>query len=187
MTVTTTRARKPRFIAGGPDETPDDQQQEPQRARFECQAAGCPMPGTMFPGSATRGVCAWHYATNASDWPRITQALTDWRCVSSEINQARRVLCDPDICTDVRAQDAEFRAAWQRLEPAMAAGGWKPDDYAPARGESYGSWANRLQHFLAARIGEAVKHRPDRSAAISTARALADSIRPPAYVEEPFA
>lgn len=150
--------RKPRFIAGGPDEEDAAPDEAPSRTRYPCAANGCPMPGAIFPASGSRGMCGYHYATNSSDWPRITQALTDWRCVSAEVNEARRVLTDQDLCTDVKAQNDAFRTAWERLQPAMAMGGWN-DALKPAPRESYSGWCRRLEEFMGARVLEVLRQR----------------------------
>lgn len=160
MAVLSPTSRKPRFIAGGPDDDSDDQQSStPARMRYECCANGCPMPGTMFPSGGSRGICCYHYATNASDWPRITKVLADWRCVTFEINECRRVLCDQDICTDVKAQNDAFRSAWERLMPALDMGGWNLAQLAPKPGEGYSNWARRLDEFLGGQVVAALRHK----------------------------
>jgi hypothetical protein len=160
MPALASTARKPRFIAGGPDEDEDDSQDAaPSRPRFACNAHGCPMTGSIFLASASRGVCHYHYAQNSSDWPRITQVLTDWRCITFEINDARRVLCDHDLCTDVKAQNDAHRTAWQRLEPVLVASGWAATQLAPRDGEQLGTWTRRLEEFIAAQVAAVIHHR----------------------------
>lgn len=159
MAALSPTSRRPRFIAGGPDEddTPDD---APARARYACAANNCPMPGTMFPsGSNKGGVCHYHYAANPSDWPRISKVLNDWRVITSEVNEARRVLCDQDLCCDIKAQNDAFRGAWERLQPALVGSGWHDSELAPAQGERYGGWANRLEAFMGGQVLEALRHK----------------------------
>lgn len=152
MAALSPNARRPRFIAGGPDDDSEDlPPNKPARTRYECCANLCPMPGTMFP-SGGRGICCFHYATNASDWPRITQVLNDWRCVTFEINECRRVLCDQDLCTDVKAQNDAYRNAWDRLRPALDMGGWSLNHLEPKPGEGYSGWARRLDEFIGGQV-----------------------------------
>lgn len=153
MAALSPNARRPRFIAGGPEDDADDlPPNQPARTRYECCANLCPMPGTMFPSGGSRGICCFHYATNTSDWPRITQVLNDWRCVTFEINECRRVLCDQDICTDVKAQNDAFRNAWERLKPALDMGGWNLTQLSPKQGEGYSQWARRLDEFIGGQV-----------------------------------
>lgn len=160
MPALSPNARKPRFIAGGPEDDEDvAQDAAPSRPRFACTANGCPIPGTLFPSSGSRGICRYHYATNASDWPRITKVLLDWRVVTAEINECRRVLCDQDLCTDVKAQNDAYRQAWERLRPALDMGGWNLTELAPRPGESYSSWATRLDAFLGGQVLDALRHK----------------------------
>lgn len=159
MPALTPTGRKPRFIAGGPDDDTDDLPTGPAPARFECCANGCPMSGTMFPSGGSRGICRYHYATNASDWPRITQVLNDWRVVTAEIRECRRVLCDQDMCTDIKAQNDSFRNSWDRLRPALEMGGWQVTELAPRDREGYGNWATRLDEFLGGQVLAVLRHK----------------------------
>jgi len=161
MAATSPTARRPRFIAGGPEDDADDQQPStPARMRYECCANGCPMPGAMFPSGSTKGgICHYHYATNPSDWPRITQVLNDWRCITAEINECRRVLCDQDLCCDVKVQNERYAEAWKRLHPALIAGGWHEGELAPSPGLSYGEWARGLENFMGGQVLNVLRHK----------------------------
>jgi hypothetical protein len=143
--------RKPRFIAGGPDEDDAPPIEQPKRLRYPCAAHQCPMPGTIFLGAD--GVCAWHAREPANDWPLITQAIRDWECVSRAINRARRVLTDPVTCTDGKAQREALEAEWQAIVPAVQGSGWK-SRIQPKPGENLSEWARRMDMFLAARVKE---------------------------------
>lgn len=145
-------SRKPRFIAGGDDDLDDPQPSAPARPRYECCANNCPMPGTMSP-SGGRGICAWHYGTSSDDWSRITEVFQgSWHMVARELMRARRVLCNPDVCTNVRAQNEAFHEAAERLRMAGA-----PSELAPVGKESLSQWALRLEAFLGARVLEVVR------------------------------
>jgi hypothetical protein len=153
-------ARKPRFMAGGPEEDEDSGQDAgATRPSFACNANGCPMTGSIFLGNGGRGICHYHYAQNSSDWPRITKVLSDWRCITFEINDARRVLCDQDLCTDVKAQNDAFRTAWERLLPVLVASGWAATELAPRDGEQLGSWTRRLEAFMGVQVAQAIHQR----------------------------
>jgi hypothetical protein len=153
MAALSPQSRRPRFIAGGDDdETEDEQPRVPARARHECCANGCPMPGSMFP-SGGRGICAWHYGTNSDDWSRITEVFRgSWFMVARELLRARRTLCDPDLCTNVRALGEAYRDGAERLR---LAGG--PPGLAPQDKESLSQWTLRLEAFLGARVLEVVR------------------------------
>ncbi len=138
--------------------TDDPLDDKPARMRYPCAANQCPMPGTIFPGNTRSWVCVYHCNAHSGDWPRITQILLDWQCVTSEINAARRALTG-ESARDPVAIDAAFAAGWQRLEPL--AGDWaeqlRPGNIR-VRGvesrhrESYGDWANRLTEFIGGRV-----------------------------------
>jgi hypothetical protein len=153
------------------DDNPDAA--KPQRLRYPCFAAGCPMPGTLFPEHARTGVCAWHYAAQPTDIPKITYQLQAWECVAREIEQGRRVLCGP-TAADPAAQEAAFNAAWARLRPLLSAG-WetelRPAAIRSSKGEdrghrqSYGDWLKHLERFLGARVVEVLStHRRSEEA-----------------------
>lgn len=126
---------------------------KPQSPRLPCFAAGCPMPGTLFANSTSgAGSCAWHYAVQPSDIPKVTQRLNDWACVSTEVNAARRVLTG-EAASDPRAQEAALLVAWQRLAPQVEHSGWT-GDLQPASGEHLGEWCRRLERFIGARVVE---------------------------------
>jgi len=134
---------------------------------YRCSGHGCPMPGAIFdnPGQLT-GVCAYHYAANPSDWPRITQALTDWACVTDEINACRQIHTDPETATSPGTIARQFEAAVARLEPLV--GTWwdqlKPQPGRGGRMDDYRSWGLRLDRFIGARV-QAVTVTPRRRAA----------------------
>jgi len=138
-----------------------DEPTEPQRMRYPCMARQCMMPGSIFPAGAKEGVCAWHYGTNASDWPRITQILLDWGCVAYEINEARRVFTDPETRCAPKVLDQLYKTAWERLQPLVP--GWE-DALAPGKtkagfAESYGDWARRLEKFLGTQVHASISAR----------------------------
>lgn len=158
MAALSPTSRKPRFIAGGPEEVPEDQQ--PMRLRFECAAHSCPMPGSVFLGGP--GVCGWHARENPDDWPKITQAILDWRCVSRVINRARQVLTAPETCSSAKAQDDAMQALWTQLRADLnGSGGWESrlePRMGPGRytGEGLSNWSRRLDQFLGARVRERI-------------------------------
>lgn len=134
----------------------DDEQplpDKPQRLRYPCFAEGCPMPGSIFSGPTDKpGSCAWHYAVQPSDIPKVTQRLNDWACVAAEVNAARRVLTG-EAASDPRAQEAALLVAWQRLAPQVEHSGWS-GDLQPAHNERLGEWCRRLEWFVGARVVE---------------------------------
>lgn len=128
----------------------------PAVRRYPCFADGCPMAGTIFPEGVTGerpGTCVFHYAVQASDIWKVTRALTDWKCVSDEIQCCRRVLTSPETASDATAQDAAFATAVERLRPAVQAGGWN-DWFEPGPHETYHGWGLRLERFLGGRVVE---------------------------------
>lgn len=125
---------------------------------YRCVANGCRMTGAIVdnPGQTT-GVCAYHYAANPSDWPRITHALFEWECVASEIRECRRVHTAPDTATQPAALDRLFGEAVARLEQAVGPDWWSQMKPQPGRGgviDSYASWVCRLEKFIGARVQE---------------------------------
>lgn len=142
---------------------------KPRRLRYTCFATGCPMPGTLFPDHAKSGVCAWHYAVQPTDIPKVTTQLQAWECVAREIQTARRLLTGP-AAADPAAQEAEFAMAWNRLRPLLSAG-WEtelvPGRACTSKGvdtgnrQSYGDWAKHLERFLGARVAEVLSTRRD--------------------------
>ena len=156
--------RRPRFIAGGDDETEEQQQpREPTRPRYPCVAHNCPMPGSIFLSGSSQGICGWHYGTNSDDWSRITEViLGPWREVAREINAARRALSDQDLCTNVKVLGERYRDAAQRLAQALT--GPLAAELAPREKEDYGQWYRRLELFLGSRVAEVVRRSAGRAA-----------------------
>lgn len=145
------------------DEAPIEPQ-KPKRVRYPCFAEGCPMPGTIFPNGASDGkvgTCAWHYAVQPTDIPKVTQVLRDWMCVSAEILQARRCLGGA-LASDPAGLQREFDAAWQRLMPLAAS--WeselRPGTIRTSKGvdtgfrQGYSDWAKHLERFIGSRVVE---------------------------------
>lgn len=125
---------------------------------YRCAAHGCQMPGAIFdnPGQPT-GVCAYHYAANPVDWPRITQALAEWECVTSEIRECRRVHTASETAAKPAVLSGLFGAAVARLEPLVGPHWWEQLKPQPGRGgvmDSYASWGWRLEKFIGARVQE---------------------------------
>ena len=52
----------------------------------KCKANGCPMEGTIDPGSG-RYVCAHHYAALPDQWPRVTEGLLQHQSIRLGIAQ----------------------------------------------------------------------------------------------------
>lgn len=122
---------------------------------FKCAAHGCNMAGTLFESIGQRsGTCVYHHAASPHDWPKITQVLTEWECLTAEINRCRSILTNPKTCTDYKTIDSEFRAAAARVE--QATGAWW-SDLKPQRGKAghmddYRSWCQRLELFMGGRV-----------------------------------
>lgn len=121
--------------------------------QYPCISHGCPMAGTIFTAGGT-GSCAYHYAANSQDWPRITQKLTDWQCVISEINECRRVHCNPATASSPAVLANLFAQAWARLEPL--APGWT-EELKPQLGkggamDAYREWGLRLERFVGGQV-----------------------------------
>ena len=133
---------------------------------YACSANQCPMSGAIFASTGT-GVCAYHYGTHGSDWPRITQTLLDWAIVSEEISHARRLFCNPSTAADPAHLAKEFTAATQRVQ--SGAGSWwpelKPQLTRGGQMDTFSSWINRLEAFLGQRVVESLRHRIGRKAA----------------------
>lgn len=134
-----------------------------QRTRYPCAAQQCPMPGTLYPSGSRDGLCAWHYGTLASDWPRISQVLVDWGCVSYEVDECRRVHTASESAADPKAQETLFANAVERLRPLVAASGWGPE-LEPKADERYANWGRRLEEFLGARVVERLTLKQRRAA-----------------------
>jgi len=134
--------------------------------RYPCLVNGCPMCGAIFSGSGG-GICAYHYGTNPEDWPRITHTLTDWQCVTDEINGARQALTNSRTASSPSALDALFAAAWRRLEPLALhwAADLKPQPGRGGRMDTYSTWALRLECFIGARVVESIRGQLGRKAA----------------------
>lgn len=144
-------ARRPQFAAGE-DHADEADDTTVRYHRRPCDAHGCPMPGAIFlNGHDAPGICAWHFGANGSDFPRITAALLRWQCVSDEINAARRVINDPMMATDVKAQKRAIHEAWIRLQPAVDGSGWEAA-LKPLDSEPIGDWCRRITDFLVVRI-----------------------------------
>jgi hypothetical protein len=158
---------------GGALTTP---QEPPQRLRYPCFADQCPMPGTIFGGTTgtkdEAGTCGWHYGILPSDIPKVTRVLLDWRCVSFEINEARRVLTG-EKAADPKGLQTAFENAWERLKPACGST-WeaelRPGPARTSRGEirpfaeDYSAWAKRLERFIGSRVAEVLTTHQRRSA-----------------------
>jgi hypothetical protein len=134
--------------------------------RYACVAHQCTMVGSMA-GEGAGGICAYHYNTHSTDWPRITQTLLDWAIVSEEINLCRSLHRDPANSTKPDVLEGEFALAVQRV--LQGAGTWA-DELKPGmnrRGypESYQVWAYRLECFLGQRVVECLSKRIGRKAA----------------------
>jgi hypothetical protein len=134
--------------------------------RYQCAAHQCPMPGTMS-GEGGSGICAYHYGTHGTDWPRITHVLLDWAILSDEVNHCRRLHCDPANSTSPDLLDGEFKLAVERV--LQGAGTWA-DELKPGlnrRGdpEAYQVWVYRLECFLGQRVVESLSKRLGKKAA----------------------
>ena len=134
--------------------------------RYACAAHQCPMPGTIS-GEGGNGICAYHYATNSTDWPRISQTLNEWAILTEEINHCRKVLTDPATAAKPALIADEFRMAWDRIKDNL--GPWvndvKPQKTKGGHTDSYGSWALRLEQFMGQRVVECLSKRVGRIAA----------------------
>ena len=150
----------------GDDSIADHLPQAPTK-RYGCAANGCPMPGTISGGGHGSSSCSWHYGTSGHDWPRITQVLLDWQCVSDEINTCRRAHTDPETCGNPKVLDDMFDAAWRRMGPLV--GAWEKDLRPQAgRGgqmDSYVAWSLRLERFIGGRVVDVIRHQLGRKAA----------------------
>jgi hypothetical protein len=111
------------------------------------------MPGTIFPGGADDGICAWHFGCNSDELPKITTALADWEGVARAVNQCRTETNDPGKAGNPRAQNEAQAEIWGLLLPSVIGSGWKPR-LAPVKGEYLGDWGRRLERFLRDRIKE---------------------------------
>lgn len=130
---------------------------EPQRLRFPCAAHQCPMVGAIFVGGPDApGQCMFHAREPANDWPKITQALKDWECVTTAILRARRVLASQDASSDGALHQRTLKAEWEAMLPAVLGSGWKTR-VEPRLLETLGEWTRRLEGFLHARVRERQK------------------------------
>lgn len=126
----------------------------PVAKRFACAAHECPMTGAIFGGNSHAGTCGYHYAANPIDWPRITQRLVEWQCVTDEINRCRAAHINPETATKPAVLEALFATAWARLAPLVP--GWERD-LQPQKGkggyaDSYRSWGQRLEEFIGGQV-----------------------------------
>lgn len=134
--------------------------------RYQCAANQCPMPGTMS-GEGGSGVCAYHYGTHGTDWPRITQTLLDWAILSDEITHCRSLHCNPANATSPDVLEQEFGLATARV--MQGAGAWsdqlKPGLNRSGNPESYQAWVYRLECFLGQRVVECLTKKLGKKAA----------------------
>jgi hypothetical protein len=134
--------------------------------RYQCAAHQCPMPGSVS-GEGWSGVCAYHYGTHGTDWPRITQALLDWVILSQEVEHCRRLHCDPANVARPDVLEHEYHLAVQRV--MRGAGTWadeiKPGTSRSGQPESYQAWVYRLECFLGQRVVECLSRRIGRTEA----------------------
>lgn len=150
----------------------------PKPRRYPCFAAGCPMPGTIFLGAGVggtgdaQGSCAWHYAVQPHDIPKVTRVLLDWQCVAYEVREARRAHTSSELASNPQGLADAFDAAWQRVQPLVP--GWE-DELRPgiarsSKGEALGhredyrAWGQRLERFLGARVVESLSVNVRRTA-----------------------
>lgn len=122
-----------------------------KRMRYPCAAHQCPMAGVVFLGND--GVCGYHAREPGNDWPTITQALLDWRCVTVAINACRRVLADPLTCADGKAHRETLAREWEAMIPAVQGSGWK-NRLEPQARTNLAGWVWLLECFLLARVKE---------------------------------
>ena len=116
----------------------------PAVIRYPCAARGCPMSGAIF-SNGIKGICLYHYEGYAPDWPRITQVLNDWHCVTEEINAARRAQVDPATRLNSTAMKNEFAKAWGVLQPL--APNWS-EQLQPLPDQTYAQWGRHLEKFM---------------------------------------
>lgn len=135
--------------------------------RYQCGANQCPMPGTMS-GEGGNGVCAYHYGTHSTDWPRITQVLLDWANVTDEVNRHRTLACNPATATDTKLMDGEFKTGVERVLQ-WAGSNWeadlKPQLTRGKRMDTYSTWAYRLECFVGQRVVDCLRTRIGKKAA----------------------
>lgn len=136
------------------DKAPDAPAQDTtvRRMRYPCAAHQCPMPGALYLGGNSDGLCGWHAREPSGDWAKITQALRDWECVTLTVNAIRRAMTDPATCADPKAQRETMERLWAQMRPAVL-GGWTRRTE-PQRLEHLGDWGRRLEAFLGARVKE---------------------------------
>lgn len=119
----------------------------------------CPMPGSIFVGSNSGGMCSYHYQTDSADWPRISRTLHDWGVVTNEINACRTAHTSRATATRPAALAELFKQAWSRLEPMVE--GWenelRPQLCEGGKMDSYSSWGLRLEKFMGKRVVELIR------------------------------
>lgn len=134
--------------------------------RYACAAHQCPMAGTIS-GEGGKGICAYHYNTHGTDWPRITQTLLDWAILGDEVNHCRSLHCDPANTTKPDVLEAEFKLAVERV--LQGAGHWinelQPGKSRRGDPETYQVWAYRMECFLGQRVVECLSKRLGAKAA----------------------
>lgn len=146
---------KPRFIAGA-DEDVAEAPVAPRRLRYPCIAHNCPMPGTIFPGGTTQGICAWHITATGDQLPKVTQALQDWQCLAIAINRGRAALVNPATCASPKELDRTQAELWGSLKESLAGSGWT-ERLKPEPQERLPDWSRRLERFLANRVKERLR------------------------------
>ena len=145
------------------DNIADAMPHTPVLPSYRCAAHGCPMTGAIFEHSGGgAGICAYHFASNTTDWPRITRSLVEWECVTREIRECRRVHMEPETATKPAVVEKLFKAAIARLEPLT--GTWwdqlKPQAGRGGRIDNYRDWGMRLETFIGGTvIGELTRRK----------------------------
>ena len=94
-------------------------------------------------------MCGYHYDALPQDWPRVTQKLADWQCVTDEILAARRAQIDKKTCLDQAAMDLELVKAWRFLKPQVPA--WI-EQLQPLPNQTYRDWGKMLEKFMNVRL-----------------------------------
>lgn len=128
----------------------------PVAKRYDCAAHNCPMVGSIFEsGSQGAGICAYHFGANPTDWPRISQALHDWACVTDEIRECRRAHTDAATALNPGELQRLFAQAQARVEPLV--GTWWDQLKPQAHGrhntpDTYRSWGQRLESFIGSKV-----------------------------------
>jgi len=132
------------------DNAPEQQQAAPVN-RMACSAHGCTLAGAILnhPGEPS-GLCAYHHAANPHDWPKVTQKMNDWSCVTEAITDCRRIHSRPETAANSRLIAEKYALAVAKLK-AFAVD-WT-DELAPKNDhsgtvETYRAWGLRLERFL---------------------------------------